>query len=210
MGQQPESSARVGAKALGAPLSMRPRVRDTGRAYHGATHGAPWHVRHVPTAIRRGARDGGVRQKSVNKIPENIYITLHMDITHIHHTSHAFVICICVYVRSTLGISLDALNLSLYAAIARAILFIVSGNSVPKRTTSSVSWAHTSCSASACSFHVPHALGEVLARPEPLKPCVEVVHGRGNEPANSMVTEVLRAQGLLDDEAVAVLAHGVP
>ena len=64
----------------------------------------------------------------------HIYITLHMDITHIHHTSHAFVICICVYVRSTLGISLDALNLSLYAAIARAILFIVSGNSVPKRT----------------------------------------------------------------------------
>ena len=57
-----------------------------------------------------------------------------MDITHIHHTSHAFVICICVYVRSTLGISLGALNLSLYAAIARPILFIVSGNSVPKRT----------------------------------------------------------------------------
>ena len=61
-------------------------------------------------------------------------ITLHMDITHIHHTSHAFVICICVYVRSTLGISLDALNLSLYAAVARPILFIVSGNSVPRRT----------------------------------------------------------------------------
>ena len=40
----------------------------------------------------------------------------------------------CVYQRSTLGISLDALNLRLYTAIARVILFIVSGNSVPKRT----------------------------------------------------------------------------
>ena len=52
VGQQPESSARVGAKALGAPLSMRPRVRDTSRAYHGATRGAPWHV---PTAVSGGA-----------------------------------------------------------------------------------------------------------------------------------------------------------
>ena len=53
VGQQPESSARVGAKVIGAPLSMRPRVRDTGRAYHGATRGAPWHV---PTAVRSARR----------------------------------------------------------------------------------------------------------------------------------------------------------
>jgi hypothetical protein len=36
-----------------------------------------------------------------------------------------------VYERSTLSISLGALSLNLYAAIARPILFIVSGNSVP-------------------------------------------------------------------------------
>ena len=57
----------------------------------------------------------------------------YVDITHIHDTSHN---ChsICVYERSTLGIFLDTLYLNLYAAIARLILFIVSGNSVPKRT----------------------------------------------------------------------------
>ena len=50
----------------------------------------------------------------------HIYITLHTQLSYVY-----------VYVRSTLSISLDALNLRLYAAIARVVLFIVSGNSVP-------------------------------------------------------------------------------
>ena len=50
----------------------------------------------------------------------HIYITLHTQLSYVY-----------VYVRSTLGISLDALNLRLYTAIARVVLFIVSGKSVP-------------------------------------------------------------------------------